>query len=198
MSAGKITLFPLANVKLSSLAVSPGPIVWAMTNSPDGVGAFDPADGSFHVVTTTHAPSDGVLVANGSVWLIVSGDSPPTVVRRPLTLPPGAPFKQVAGPFEQGWLAMTLAHASDDSIWVALSKNPGTSADAARLERIVGPPRRAARPGLAQPKVSIDLPHGWNPFSVVPAGPGSVYVVSRTSNTTSVLGRVQLKSGALT
>ena len=41
MSTGKISLYPLAEAVPGSVAVSPGPIIWVMTHSPDGVGAFN-------------------------------------------------------------------------------------------------------------------------------------------------------------
>ena len=104
--------------------------------------------------------------------MIMSGNSPFAVVRRTLTLPPGAPFKAVGQPFPKERSARGLVRSSDSSIWVALTKNPGTGMATSKLQRLVAPARRTAG-GNTAAEVALDLPAGWDVSAVVPAGPGS-------------------------
>jgi hypothetical protein len=193
MSSGTIKLFPIANVHLAALAVAPGPVAWVTTQAPDGIGAYNLSDHTFHSVHTTLSPTNGVLVANGSVWMVVSGGSPGEILRRPLSLPPSGSFTQVGQPYPLTRSVTALMRSTDGSIWAALGSN--VAGTMSRLERL--PVRPLGRLQTKQPlSVSIDLPDGWFPTSLAPAPPDSAYVVARLSSTKSVLGRVKLQHGA--
>src|SRR5215471_3184869 len=140
MSTGTVTLFPLGNTTLYGLTISPGPIIWVSTYDPNGVGAFTPTDGKFHIATISTQTLDHPLVANGFVWTAFAEGEQEGVNRRPLTIPPAQPFQQVGTTYEGGLSIRAIVRVGEGEIWVSLADISSGPAQMARLERHLPPP----------------------------------------------------------